>query len=117
MSQFLVYSSRYDLSAFAQRITPTSSFAGSVIDCVANRYFESFEDLWLVNTMDEWMLDLRGNIDKIMNIAARSDALIFWYIDMYEELDEVNSLTDLRNAIIAVADDPDPELYLHVVLH
>ena len=117
MSQLLLCSSKYDLSDFGQRIDPTSSFSDSVIDCVINRCFKTYENLWLVNAMDEWMLDLKKTIDKIMSVAERSDAMVFWYSVMYEDLDEINSLTDLRMAIAAAADAPDPELYLHVVLH
>ena len=101
MSQLLLCSSKYDLSAWGQRIYPEPSLSDTLFDRVVRRYYVSFDDLWLINTIDEWMSDLKGNIDNIMSLAELSDSMVFWYSDMYEDLDVTDSLSDLRNVIIA----------------
>ena len=117
MSQMLICKSKCDLSNYGQLINCSVPIADFLVSSVVNRYFTSpFDDLWLIVRIEEWVLDIKKNLDSIMKLAELSDSMVFWYSDMFEDLDEITTLSELKESILASADVYDPELYLHVLL-
>lgn len=117
MSQLLICKSKFDLSEFGQLIDLTNERASSLMSLVVRRYFNSpYEDLWYIPIVEEWVKDVSKNYKNIMFIAERSDSMVFWYSNMYEDLDEISTLPELKKCILKVANTESPELYMHVIM-
>ena len=116
MSQLLICKSKCDLSRYGQKIAPESIISRSLIYDVIRKYFKDpSDDLWYIDTIQDLITDVENNIDTIMKIAESSEAMVFWYSDMFDELDEVDDLISLKNSILNVVSSDAPELYIHAI--
>ena len=115
MSQLLICKSKFDLSRYGQKIESKSNSYNSLINDVVCKYFpESSDDLWYIYVIQDLLADVKNNIDTIMMIAEKSESMVFWYSDMFDELDEITDLISLKNTLLSVSSEA-PELYIHAV--
>ena len=112
MSQFLICKSKENLSMFGipfKKCDYNIHLYNSVIEMYIK---EKTNDIWIIEAMGDWICDLKNSISQIEYLAIKSDVMIFWYGNEYDELDEVYSLENLISYIKHEAYDPSVELYL-----
>ncbi len=112
MSQFLICKSKEDLSIFGIPYVKCG-YNLNLYNSVIEMYLSGItKDVWIIEAMGDWICDIKHSISQIEFLARKSDAMIFWYGNEFDELDKVYSLEGLIEYIKYEAYDPSIELYL-----
>lgn len=112
MSQFLICKSKDDLSIFGIPYVKCD-YNMPLYNLVIQMYLSgNTKDVWIIEAMGDWICDIKHGLSQIEFLAEKSDAMIFWYGNEFDELDKVHSIEELIDYIKHEAYDPSLELYL-----
>lgn len=117
MSQFLICKSKDDLAKYGMKISDVVSNKNLYIQ-VVNEYIKdkSVQDIWIINQIDDMITQLEDNMQIIEEISAKSELMIFWYGNDFQELDFIGSKQELMKYLKNNITNPCMELYLYVNL-
>ena len=113
MSQFLICKSKEDLSKYGIRLSKNDINAGLFYD-VVRMYFNSDDNLWVIDEIHDMVDHLSQNIDRIRDIMSKSQEMVFWYASDYKDLDIFYSGEELMDYLYEQIDNPWVEIYLFV---
>lgn len=77
---------------------------------------ENVSDIWIIDKIHDIVDSLEYSLKIIEEISRKSECMVFWYGEEYEELDRINSSQELIDYLADNMDDSCLEIYLFVDL-
>lgn len=113
MSQFLLCKSKENLAAYGMKVGDTLTNK-NLYAKVINEYVMDREagDVWVINQIHEMLNQLDDHMNDIEEIISKSEWMIFWYGNEFQELDHISSRQELIGYLEENLYNPCLEIYL-----
>lgn len=113
MSQFLLCKSKENLAAYGMKVGDTLTnknlYAKVINEYVMDR---GAGDVWVINQIHEMLNQLDDHMNDIEEIISKSEWMIFWYGNEFQELDHISSRQELMGYLAENLHNPCLEIYL-----
>lgn len=113
MSQFLLCKSKENLAAYGMKVGEALTNTNLYAD-VLNRYEmdRDIEEVWVINQIHDMLDQLDDHMNIIEEIISKSEWMLFWYGNEFQELEQISSRQELIGYLEENLHNPCLEIYL-----